>query len=129
MNWQKLKNQDWFITILALVLSVLGLLVIYSTTYNATTSALGAGSLPKQVVFLIFGLICYFFLATLDFSWVENRGVLNVLYAIIILLLIYVKFFGVTIAGTNRWINIGFFSLQPSEYAKIIIILITAQIF
>jgi rod shape determining protein RodA len=129
MNWQKLKNQDWFITILALVLSVLGLLVIYSTTYNATTSALGAGSLPKQVVFLIFGLICYFFLTTLDFSWIENRGVLNVLYAIIILLLIYVKFFGVTIAGTNRWINIGFFSLQPSEYAKIIIILITAQIF
>lgn len=128
MNWQKLKNQDWFITILALVLSGLGLLVIFSTTYNSTTLSTGAGSLPKQIVFLIFGLVIYFSLTALDFSWIENRGVLNVIYIIIVILLIYVKFFGVTIAGTNRWINIGFFSLQPSEYAKIMIILITAQI-
>ncbi len=129
MNWQKIKKHDWAITIVCFLLMVLGLLVIFSTTYNTTDASKGAGSMPKQIIFIIIGFIAYFSILSIDFSWFENRSVIKIIYICIILLLLYVKLFGITTAGTNRWIYIGFFSLQPSEYAKIVIILVTAAIF
>lgn len=129
MNWQKIKKHDWSITVICLLLMILGLLVIFSTTYNVTDSTLGAGSLPKQIVFIIGGFFLYFFILSIDFSWFENRSIVKVIYLVTLALLIYVKFFGTTIAGTNRWIDIGFFNLQPSEYAKITVILVTAALF
>jgi cell division protein FtsW (lipid II flippase) len=129
MNWQKIKNHDWAITVVCLLLMILGLLVIFSTTYNTTNPEQGAGSLSKQVVFIVGGFVLYFIILCIDFSWFENRSIVKVIYVVTILLLIYVKFFGTTIAGTNRWIDIGFFNLQPSEYAKIVIILVTAAMF
>ena len=129
MNWQKIKKHDWAITIIVFLLMVLGLLVIFSTTYNATDSAKGAGSMPKQIIFIIVGFLAYFTILSIDFSWFENRSIVTIIYIGTVLLLLYVKLFGETIAGTNRWINIGFFTLQPSEYAKIAIILVTAAIF
>jgi len=129
MNFAKLKSHDWIITIISVIILTVGAFIIFSTTYNATSEISGAGSFPKQIIFIIFGLVCYFLLTIIDFTWFQNNTVLKILYIIIIFLLIYVKFFGTQIADTNRWIDIGFFSLQPSEYAKIIIILITAGMF
>lgn len=129
MNWQKIKKHDWAITVICLLLMALGLLVIFSTTYNTSNIALGAGDVSKQIIFIIIGFLAYFVILSIDFSWFENSSIIKILYLVIVLLLIWVKFFGTTIAGTNRWINIGFFNLQPSEYAKILIIIVTAAMF
>lgn len=127
MNFNKLKKQDFVLTILIIILSLIGILVIYSTTFNYPADSDYALNVSKQIIFLIFGLLIYFLLINLDISWFENSGLLKLMYLITLFLQIYVKFFGETRAGTNRWIDIGFFSLQPSEYAKIAIILITAK--
>jgi len=129
MNLNKLKNHDWVITITCLILMVLGLIVIYSATLNAKTTITGAGTFPKQLVFILVGLVSYFVISLIDISWIENKSIIKIFFLIIVLLLIYVKFFGESIAGTNRWIDIGFFSLQPSEFGKIMIIIISAKIF
>lgn len=129
MNFSRLKNHDWVITIVCILLMILGLIVIYSATINATTSVAGAGTFPKQLIFIIVGLVMYFVISLIDISWIENTSVIKIIYVVIILLLIYVRFFGEDIAGTNRWINIGFFSLQPSEYGKIVIVILCAKIF
>src|SRR5689334_8127188 len=129
MNFNQLKHHDWLITAISLILLGLGLLVIFSTTFNSVNVAEGAGSVPKQIIFILIGLAVYFLVSVIDFTWLQTKGILSILYIAIILLLIYVKFFGVTIANTNRWINFGFFSFQPSEYAKIVLILVTAGIF
>ena len=129
MNLSKLKNHDWVITIICGILMVLGLIVIYSATLNAKTTGTGAGTFPKQLIFIIIGLIIYFGISLIDISWIENKSIIKILYCIIILSLIYVKFFGESVAGTNRWINIGFFSLQPSEFGKIMIIILSAKFF
>lgn len=125
----KLKSHDWVITIIICALLFIGTVVVISTTINSTSEAQGAGSIPKQFIFVIIGLIVYFLLSLMDFSWLQAKSVLFGIYALIIGLLMYVKIFGTVIAGTNRWIDIGFFSFQPSEYAKIVLILITAAIF
>ena len=129
MDLNRLKNHDWLITAISLILLSVGAFIIFSTTYNASSAASGAGTLPKQIIFIIFGLIIYFILAITDFQWFQNRTVLLILYVVIFALLVFVKLFGTQIAGTNRWIDIGFFSFQPSEYAKIIIVLLTAGTF
>lgn len=129
MNFSKLKNHDWVITIVCMLLMILGLIVIYSATINATSSVTGAGTFSRQLIFIIVGLVFYFGISLIDISWIENTSIIKILYVIIILLLIYVKFFGESIAGTNRWIDIGFFSLQPSEFGKIMIVILCAKVF
>ena len=126
MQSLRLKNHDWVITIVTGILLFIGSVVIFSTTVNTDQTA---NTMSKQFIFVIVGMIVYFSLSLLDISWLKTRTILLALYIILLMLLIYVKFFGQTIAQTNRWIDIGFFSLQPSEYAKIVLILITAAIF
>ncbi|MFQ5493557.1 MAG: FtsW/RodA/SpoVE family cell cycle protein [Candidatus Dojkabacteria bacterium] len=129
MNLLRLKSHDWVITIIISLLLFIGTVVIYSTTLYSVSEAQGAGTLPKQLIFIIIGVSAYFLLSLVDFSWLQTRAILVFLYIAIIAFLIFVVFFGENIAGTNRWIDIGFFSFQPSEYAKIVLILVTAAIF
>ena len=50
-------------------------------------------------------------------------------YIIALLLLILVEFFGVTVMGAKRWINLGFARIQPSELAKLSLVLGLAKYF
>jgi len=119
------KNHDWIITIVAIILQLIGTVAIYSTIHKQLDNTF----VYKQFVFIIIGLITYFLISLIDFEWFKQPGIITLLYISTLLLLIYVKFFGSTTRGVNRWINLGFFSFQPSEYAKIIVILITASMF
>lgn len=129
MNRQRLKNHDWSLTIVAMTLLVIGIIVVYSTTVNASKGSQGEGAFLKQIIFVIFGLLIYFGLSIFDFAWFRAKGILIVLYTTVILSLIYVKLFTQSVSGVNRWIDFGFFSFQPAEYAKLILILLTAAVF
>lgn len=129
MNIGKLKNHDWLITLISFVLLFMGTIIIYSATINSTNAIQGEGTLPKQLIFIIVGLVIYFGISMIDFSWLRSPSILAIAYLGIILCLIYVKFFTSSIANTNRWIDLGFFSFQPSEYAKVVLILVSAGIF
>ena len=48
-------------------------------------------------------------------------------YVIVVLLLIYASFYGITVSGSQRWINLYFINLQPSELMKIAIIVCFAK--
>ena len=124
-----MKNHDWLITIISIIIQIIGIFVIFSVTYNPGNGQTLSNETLKQIIFVILGLIIYFALSRLDISWLNNRSIIFLLYGIILFLLIYVKFFGETIANTNRWITIAGFSFQPAEYAKLVIILLTCFIF
>ncbi len=123
------KNHDFLITICIFLLSIISLLVIYSTTYKAQTAVTGAGSFQKQIVILIGGFLIYLILSSISISWIKSTRPLILVYIIIILLLLYLIFFGTTIANTNRWIEVFGINIQPAEYAKIALILVTSYIF
>jgi rod shape determining protein RodA len=125
----KIKKHDWIITAIAITLSLLGIIVIYAATINAQNVSQGLGSVYRQIIFLIIGFVIYFLIMTIDFSWFRIQSIIGIFYIIIIGCLVYLRFFGVVIAGTRRWIDLGFFSFQPSEYAKLVIILVTATLF
>ncbi len=127
-NLSKLKNQDWIITAVTFLLMLIGTILIYSTTFQAEKVEEGAGSLAKQLIFILIGLGIYFFLSIIDYSWLKINKIQFLIYGVIILLLIVVLFTDPR-NNARRWIDLGFMTIQPSEFAKLVVILISASIF
>lgn len=125
MDIRKFFKQDYIITILIVVLLTIGTLVIYGATLNSSDARL----LQKQLFLIAIGLLGYFFIMVIDIEWFKVLSIQLLLYTFIIATLLYVNILGSNIAGTNRWIDFGFFSFQPSEYAKIIIILFISYMY
>lgn len=128
MRFNLIHKHDWLITILIFFLVSSGTLIIFSTTYNSEINTEGAGTVPKQLFFIIFGMVVYFGISILDIDWLKQRTIQAIIYFITISLLVYLKLFGDVIAETQRWIQIGFINIQPSEVAKLTVILFTAYI-
>lgn len=94
------------------LLIVLGVAVIYSSS-----PALAI----QQAVFALVGLGFYFFLRNIDYRSI--KGAIKPLFWITLGLLIVVFLIGTETRGVLRWIPLGVFTLQPSEFAKVILIL------
>ncbi|RMA93073.1 rod shape-determining protein RodA [Hydrogenothermus marinus] len=115
------ESYDFVILFSVLFLISVSLIGIYSATINESSSYI-----KKQVIFAILSLIIIFSLPFLDYRKIVNNSIW--LYILGILSLIYVKFFGITVLGAKRWIKLGFFSLQPSEFMKYIVVIFVAYI-
>jgi Cell cycle protein. len=75
----------------------------------------------KQVIGLIGGLIIAIVVSLIDYHFISQFYI--VLYLINLVLLLLVKFVGVEINNAQRWLDLKFFKLQPSELTKIILII------
>lgn len=128
MKFDWIQKHDWIISGIIVVLLTLSSILVYSTTYNTEDVSQGAGSFPKQIAFITIGIIIYFAIIYFDIEWLRHKQVLAVVYGLLIFSLLYLVVFGQEIAGTQRWIQIGFINIQPSEYAKILIILLTSML-
>ena len=97
-----------------IALSGFGLLMIYSATKN-----LGTFSMERQMIFVAAGLIIYTVVSNIDYR--EYRSIIPAASVIVLVLLVAVFFFP-PINDVNRWIPLGFFNLQPAEFAKVVVI-------
>lgn len=115
-----------------LLLSVLGLAVICLLTIASATHANIEGKpgqydfVMKQGIFLAVGLVVA--AGSLYFDYRKLYRLVPVLYGVNALLLLVVKFAGTSALGAQRWIQIGPFTLQPSEFAKLIMIICLARL-
>ena len=118
--FQKIKNLDYILLTCILALSTLSIFIMYSTDggeflYHTKSH------LIKLVAFFILMLVISFF--NIKFWHLCSYF----LYGAIILLLIWVSIYGIKVSGSQRWINLYFLVLQPSELMKIGIILCLAK--
>ena len=118
INLYKLRDYDFRLVIALVVLSSIGVLLVGSADASLQN---------RQLMGMILGLILMVIISLMDFSWVLNFSWL--IYFLNILLLIAVRLFGNDANGATRWISIGGFTFQPTELAKIIIILFFARFF
>lgn len=118
-----LQHFDWVMLLMLLLVSGMALMNLYSSTYSADTGA--STIFYKQLTFFAAGMVMILLLMTQEYHRAVKVG--YVLYVVILLLLLYTLFFVKSIAGAQRWINLGFFNLQPSEPAKLILILVLAH--
>jgi len=120
-----LVHFDWLLFILVFALLGVGIMGVCSATFegNARFSPLAI----RQISWAGVGLFAMLLAFAIDYRELERLGYL--FYGMTIILLLLVPFFGSFGGGARRWINLGAFSLQPSELAKISSLLVLAQYF
>ncbi|EMC54606.1 cell division peptidoglycan polymerase FtsW [Streptococcus mutans] len=107
-----------------LILSVLGLIVVYSTT-SASLIQNGLNpfrSVINQAAFWVISLLAILFIYRLKLNFLKNSGVLTVMMMIEVVLLLIARFWTQEVNGAHGWIVIGPISFQPAEYLKVIMV-------
>ncbi len=120
-----IQNFDWVLLGLVLMIVGMGIVNLYSAGYNRQ-----GGETPlyiKQLYWLAVGLGVLCLTLVVDYRHLEKLS--YPLYIISILLLVGVMFGGKLVYGSRRWLALGPISFQPSELAKIAIILVLATYF
>jgi len=113
---------DWLLLVTVLVIVAMGITMIYSATQTTTPRLY-----ISQLYALALGLLAMLVALTIDYRTLADKS--HWIYGFTILLLLYVAFFGVVRGGARRWIPLGFFNLQPSEFAKLAVALVLAKFF
>jgi len=116
------QNFDWVLLAAVLLIAAMGLINLYSATYHGGPAT--AGLFRKQIIFYGAGVVLV--LALISFDYRELQTWNYPLYCGIIALLLFALLLGKSIANTQRWINLGFFNLQPSEPAKLVLVITLA---
>ena len=112
----KIMKGDKVIWIVALILSIISLIVVYSAKYEGNTGRL----MMKHLGMLIFGILMMIGASRINYKRYAKIALLLMIPSLALLL--YTLVFGRTINDASRSINLGGFSFQPSEMAKIILI-------
>jgi rod shape determining protein RodA len=116
---------DWPLVGMVILIACIGILNLYSITSNGEAS--GTPLYLKQVFWLIIGLAIMMVIAFIEYRFYSDFA--YIFYAVVLVTLLIVLAFGVVTSGAQRWIKIGSLSFQPSEFAKIALILILAKLF
>lgn len=121
----KLARLDWPLLFTTVALCAAGVLNVYSGTRAAVTP--GAALYVKQLVWLALGVSVFFAIYLLSDGFLEEVAVPVFLGSLVLLL--GVLLLGKVRGGAQRWISLGGLNIQPSEIAKIALILILARYF
>ncbi|MGB8643801.1 MAG: rod shape-determining protein RodA [Anaerolineae bacterium] len=124
------QHFDWLLVIPPVLLMIIGTLMIYNTTGTKPgfdTSDLLHDITFRQIVYVVAGLVVLFSLSAFDYR--IYAAFRYPLYLLMIGLLAVVFILGQITHGAQRWIDLSFFQLQPSEPAKLIIVLVLAKFF
>lgn len=119
----KIFNLDFSLLFIISSLISIGLIAVYSATHLAAQS--GGSYFSKQLLISIFGLILMISFAFIPFRYIQRSSYM--FYGLNILLLIIVLIFGSRGYGAERWLVIGPFRLQPSEFCKLATIMAVAN--
>ncbi|MDR1899500.1 MAG: rod shape-determining protein RodA [Treponema sp.] len=115
---------DYPLLLAAMILSVFGVLFIYSSGITSQ-GVLVSNEYLRQIVWASGGLVFAIVLAMVDYHRLRDLSLY--LYLGTLALLIYTCLFGRLVNGARAWIGIGSFGIQPSEFAKITTIVFLAR--
>ena len=102
---------DQYLFISITLLSIMGLIFLYSASQGNIETAI------KQSFFVALGLVLMFLLSQVDPDFYKNNALFFLMLSISLIVLTI--FFGKEVNGARRWLDLGFFTLQPSEIVKI----------
>ena len=132
MKIDKRHLLNYSILIPYLILSIIGLIVVYSTT-GALAIQSGVSSIRMvrtQGLFFILSLLTIALIYKFSLNFLRNKKVLAIIIFIEVILLLLSRFVTDTVNGAHGWLTIpGGFSIQPAEYLKVILVWYLALIF
>ncbi|MGO9454491.1 MAG: rod shape-determining protein RodA [Candidatus Binataceae bacterium] len=117
---------DWTIFWIVLALAGIGLLSAISASYGSHHKGLDP-LVIRQLIWIAAGTVAMILVVLFDYRALE--GYSYPFYVVAIGLLIAVEVIGHSTGGSRRWINLGFFHLEPSELAKLAVVLVMVRYF
>lgn len=122
------NNFDFILFFNVCALVAIGLIMVFSA---AATESMRANDpffyLKKQLIYVAIGFFAMFIGFKIDFSRYRNWSGRILLLSFFLLGIVFIPFIGRSAGGATRWIDLGFFSFQPSEFAKFGIIIYLAD--
>ena len=117
------------VTVSALLL--LGLTMVLSASFAASLAndVSPFFLFQKQAIWAVLGVVAFITFSRLDYRKLKGWGYVGVVAVILLLLAVLIPGLGTTAGGSSRWLVLGPLSLQPSELAKIALILFIADVF
>lgn len=111
---------DYPLAVVAIVLSALGLLFIYSASSYSAEMQLGDAThyVKTQGVAFVLGIFAMVGLSFIDTQKIRKFSYVFYIIGLVLLAMVFLPVIGVESYGAKRWLNLGFFTIQPSEYAK-----------
>lgn len=119
---------DFPVLFLILFLVCFGLVMVYSTSFYKANATSGSGALylKKQLLFAAIGVFLMFFLSLVRYTKLKNIS--TIFMFVTLALLIAVLVVGVSVNGSKRWLMIAGIQFQPSEVAKMALIIYMARV-
>lgn len=111
---------DWVLAGCLVAISTLGVLMVYSST-RGSSAPFDNSYLQRQAFFAVVGLLAGAAVAVVDYHRIVDRA--PIVYGGTIFLLLAVMLVGSSRSGTQGWFALGPFQLQPSEFAKLAVVL------
>lgn len=121
-----IRNIDFLTVFVIFALVSISIMVISSATHVPDTG--NYSFIQRQIIWFIFGLVVAFFVITVDYNTIGSIAYFIYAGSILFLLLVKVPGIGVVRNGARSWIDLGFSSIQPSEFAKIGVIISFAKL-
>jgi len=125
MKIEKRRLLNYSILIPYLILSIIGLIMVYSTT-SALAIQSGGSSIRMvltQGAFFVFSLFTIALIYKFSLNFLRNKKVLALVIFVEVILLLLSRFVTATVNGAHGWLTIpGGFSIQPAEYLKVILV-------
>ena len=116
---------DYPLLAIALTLSLLGLLFIYSASSYGANLQFGDcyHCVKTQAVALVIGVFAMTLITFSDASKLQKFAPVFYIIGLVLLGMVFLPVLGVESYGAKRWLNLGFFTVQPSEYAKFFMVM------
>ena len=117
------------IAVIVTLLISLGITMIYSSSGIYAMQELGDKTyfLSRHILFLMIGLLAAFAVMAVDYRDLQKIAKPMMLVAIALLVLVLIPGIGKASFGARRWFKLGLFNFQPSEFAKIAVLIYTAD--
>ena len=110
MRKRELKNMEWGLLIVAIILTIIGLIALFSATQETEYD-----EFKKQIIWFVASIIMMVIVMLINYETLVKLS--PIFYGIFIVLLIAVLFTN-PINGATSWFSLGDFAFQPSEFAN-----------
>ena len=120
------QNFDWVLLLLLVLIGTVSVLNLYSATYPIKHTG-GSQIFTKQIYWFLIGFAAFFIMTAFDYHILERLA--YPAYFLSLSLLILVLVLGKVVSGSQRWLSLGGITFQPSELAKITLVITLAKYF
>lgn len=124
-----LKKIDYLLLIGVITISIFGLIMIYSASYVWADYKFGDSFkfVKNQGLFFIIGIMLMYIISKIDYNIYKKYSNILLISCLVLLVLVLIPGVGTVRNGSRSWFGIGSFGLQPSEFAKLGLIIFTSK--